>query len=213
MKISVLGATGMAGSAIVTEAARRGHTITAVSRRASPTAQDQRVSPVRLDLTGTGEVEPALAGCDAAVLTVRFNPGEQEQLAPVTARVLDAAAQTGTRVLVVGGSAPLSSPSDPDRLLIDDPVYVPAQWRSIAQASLEQFDECRRHAHRDWVYLSPPAVLEPGARTGSYRRGTSRLLTGTDGRSQISAADLAIAAVDELEHPGTDQHFTVAEAG
>jgi putative NADH-flavin reductase len=30
-----------------------------------------------------------------------------------------------------------------------------------------------------------------------------------DGSSQISAEDLAIAVVDELENPGGERHFTV----
>lgn len=213
MRVSVFGATGMAGSAIVGEALGRGHTVTAISRTASTTAQVQGVRQLPLDLAEAGELTPAFAACDAAVLTVRFPPTEHHRLAPVTRRVLDAAAESGTRVLVVGGSAPLRSPTEPHRLLIDDPDYVPAQWRSIAQASLDQFHECRRHGGADWVYLSPPAVFEPGERTGSYRRGTDRLVTGADGTSRIGAGDLALAVLDELESPGPDRHFTVAQAG
>ncbi|WP_147916163.1 NAD(P)-dependent oxidoreductase [Ruania zhangjianzhongii] len=213
MKISVFGATGMAGSAIVSEALVRGHELTAISRTARATAQEERVRQLPLDLARAGELDPAFAECDAAVLTVRFPVDEHHRLAPATTRVLDAAARTGTRILVVGGSAPLRSPTDPDRLVIDDPAHVPPQWRSIAQASLDQFHACRRHADADWVYLSPPAVLEPGARTGSYRRGTSQLLTRADGTSRISAADLAIAVLDEFESPGMDRHFTVVHAG
>lgn len=59
------------------------------------------------------------------------------------------------------------------------------------------------------MYLSSPAILEPGNRTGAYRRGTT-LLTAADGSSQISAEDLAVAALDEVEDPGTERHFTVA---
>ncbi|GAB3116661.1 hypothetical protein GCM10027055_26570 [Janibacter alkaliphilus] len=63
-----------------------------------------------------------------------------------------------------------------------------------------------------WAYLSPPALLEPGTRTGRYRRGTTTLLTAQDGKSWISAEDLAVAVVDELEQPGADRHITVAAA-
>ncbi|WP_408648234.1 NAD(P)-dependent oxidoreductase [Streptomyces gossypiisoli] len=62
------------------------------------------------------------------------------------------------------------------------------------------------------MYLSPPALLEPGARTGRYRRGTDSLLTAPDGRSWISAEDLAVAVVDELESPGRERHFTVVHS-
>ena len=213
MRISVLGATGMAGSAIVDEALGRGHLVSAVSRTARPTAQEEGLQHVPLDLTGAGGIDPVLAACDAAVLTVRFPPDVHHQLAPATTRVLDAAARTGTRILVVGGSAPLLSPTDPDRFVIDDPAHVPPQWRSIAQASLDQYHRCVRHPHTDWVYLSPPAVLERAERTGCYRRGTNQLLTRADGTSRIAAADLAIAVLDELESPGADRHFTVVQTG
>lgn len=75
---------------------------------------------------------------------------------------------------------------------------------------MEQWETCRRRSQQDWTYLSPPALLEDGPRTGGYRRGTDTLLTDPDGGSRISAADLAIAVLDEIERPGTDRHWTVA---
>ncbi len=62
------------------------------------------------------------------------------------------------------------------------------------------------------MYLSPTAVLEPGERTGRYRRGTETLLLGADGKSRISAEDLAVAVLDELRTPATDRHLTVVHA-
>lgn len=50
----------------------------------------------------------------------------------------------------------------------------------------------------------------PGERTGAYRVG-GVLLVGADGESRISAADYAIAFLDELENPEhVRQRFTVA---
>lgn len=48
-----------------------------------------------------------------------------------------------------------------------------------------------------------------GERTGTYERGTDTLLLDATGISSITAPDLAIAAIDELEDPRNDQHFTV----
>lgn len=62
------------------------------------------------------------------------------------------------------------------------------------------------------VHLSPPAVLEPGERTGRYRRRADTLLLGADGESRISAEDPAVAVLDELRTPATDRHFTVVHA-
>lgn len=50
----------------------------------------------------------------------------------------------------------------------------------------------------------------PGHRTGKYRRGTTTtLITAADGASRISAEDLAVAVLDELETPCETQRFTV----
>jgi len=63
----------------------------------------------------------------------------------------------------------------------------------------------------DWTYLSPPALLEPGERTGAYRLGGDELLTDARGRSAISMADLAVALLDEAERPRHRRaRFTVA---
>nr|WP_107904356.1 NAD(P)H-binding protein [Streptomyces chartreusis] len=147
---------------------------------------------------------------DAVILSVRTFPADREFLVGATRTVLDAAARLDTRVLVVGGAGALRSPGDPDLPVADNRAYVPDEYRAVALAGTAQLRTCEAHADADWVYLSPPAELEPGERTGRYRRGTDTLLTASDdGRSWISAEDLAVAVVDEVENPGTDRHITV----
>ncbi|MFJ4366204.1 NAD(P)-dependent oxidoreductase [Streptomyces chartreusis] len=147
---------------------------------------------------------------DAVILSVRTFPADQEFLVGATRTVLDAAARLGTRVLVVGGAGALRSPGDPDLPVADNRAYVPDEYRAVALAGTAQLRTCEAHADAAWVYLSPPAELEPGERTGRYRRGTDTLLTASDdGRSWISAEDLAVAVVDEVENPGTERHITV----
>lgn len=219
MRLTVLGATGMTGSAITAEALDRGHRVTAASRRPRAAAASDRLVPHALDVADTTAVDQVLEGADAVVLAIRLAPGSESHLVPLTDGVLSAAARSGTRVLIVGGAAPLRSPHDPDLLLIDDPEHVPEEFRALARASLDQFrlfqaqvdDHIAAHGKTQygWVYLSPPAVLVPGERSGRYRRGTDTLLTHEDGTSRITAADLAVAVLDELEDPGPDRHMTV----
>lgn len=208
MRIAVLGATGMVGRATVTEGLARGHHITAVARTPRDHDHHDRLEVRRLDVA-VDDVAPVLAEVDAAVLALRSPAGQEHLVTGLTTAVLDAAATTGTRVLVVGGSGPLTSPYDARRRVVDEPNLVPDPWQPIARASIAQLGVCRDHHHQGWTYLSPPAVLEPGARIGRYRRGSTVLLTDDDGQSRISAADLAIAVVDELEDPSGMRHFTV----
>ncbi|MFJ7219188.1 NAD(P)-dependent oxidoreductase [Amycolatopsis sp. NPDC098790] len=202
MKIAVVGAAGMVGSRVLAEAARRGHDLLAIVRTRRPGLPDVPVVEARPD-----RLAAFFAGTDAVVAAARPAPGQEHTVAPTTTALLDAAATAGTRVLVVGGAAPLRAPGG--GLVLDDPRYVPPEYRAIAGASAAQLAVCRAHPAADWVYLSPPAILAPGARTGGYRRGTTTLLTRPDGTSEISAEDLAAAVVDELENAGADRHFTV----
>jgi putative NADH-flavin reductase len=208
MKIAVVGAAGMVGSRVVNEAARRGHGLIAILRKKRSAALPTGVTVVAGDANDPGHMSRLFNGADAVVAATRPAPGHEHTLVATTTALLDAAATARTRILVVGGAAPLRIPGVPGRFVVDSPEYVPEQWRTIAAASAAQLGACRAHP-ADWVYLSPPAVLEPGPRTGTYRRGTTTLITGADGTSRISAEDLAVAVLDELEAPRADNHFTV----
>lgn len=216
MKITVIGATGMVGSRIVAEAADRGHDIFAASRRPNSTsavstaAVRPGVQALPVDARIASDLNAALAGADAAVLTVRAAPGQTSQFLSLTEAVLTATAHAQVPLLVVGGAGPLRSPVDPDSIVLNDPEFVAEEWRDLAAASLAQLEVCRNHAADRWTYVSPPAVVEPGDRLGDYQRGTTILLTDLDGRSWISTEDLAVAVVDEAEVPSGEGHFTVA---
>ncbi|MFE7741924.1 NAD(P)-dependent oxidoreductase [Nocardia sp. NPDC057455] len=208
MKIAVVGANGMVGSRVVDEAASRGHEIVAVVRKQPPAALSAGVTAVEGDANDPARMSELFHGIDAIVAATRPGSGQEHSVAATTTALLDAATATRTRILVVGGAAPLRIPGHPDRLVLDSPEYVPPAIRTIAAASVAQWETCRTHP-ADWVYLSPPALLEPGRRTGKYRRGTTTLVTSADGASRISAEDFAVAILDELENPSESRHFTV----
>ncbi|MGO4612550.1 NAD(P)-dependent oxidoreductase [Nocardia sp. 2YAB30] len=208
MKIAVVGANGMVGSRVVDEAVNRGHEIVSIFRKKPSTALPPGVTAVEGDANDSVRMSGLFHGADAIVAATRPALGQEHTVTATTIALLDAATTTRTRILVVGGAAPLRIPGHPDRLVLDSPEYVPQAIRTIAAASVTQWETCRAHP-ADWVYLSPPALLEPGQRTGMYRRGTTTLVTGADGASRISAEDLAVAVLDELENPQESRHFTV----
>jgi len=69
-----------------------------------------------------------------------------------------------------------------------------------------------------WTMLAPPPQITGWSdkgpatlkRTGKYRVSTTNLVHDAQGRSVIDIADMAVAAVDEAEHPRfIGQRFTV----
>ncbi|CAL9539699.1 hypothetical protein SUDANB176_04220 [Streptomyces sp. enrichment culture] len=140
---------------------------------------------------------------------VEHRPGRRTGIEAAPHQALDAARPVDHRdqrqVGAVGGPGPderrrQQRDAEPARDQPSDQLDDAGLVRDVAD---------RAHAGARWVYLSPPALLEPGERTGRYRRGTDTLLTGADGRSWISAEDFAVAVVDELETPGPDPLVTV----
>ncbi|MGI5339029.1 NAD(P)-dependent oxidoreductase [Streptomyces sp. CA-181903] len=213
MRITIFGAAGNAGSTIAAEALARGHQVTAVVRDAArfdrlPTAAAHRTG----DAADPGDVARLAAGQDVVVSAVRPAPGREHDLLTATKALLTGVAGTGARLLVVGGAGSLTVPGGDGRTVLDDPAWVPAAWRPIAQASTEQFALVRAAGPDvEWTYVSPPALLENGERTGRYRSGADELLIDADGNSAISYQDFAVALLDETERPRhRGARFTVA---
>jgi hypothetical protein len=133
------------------------------------------------------------------------------EVVPAAVRALLAGlAQDGVKRLVsVGGGSSLEVA--PSVRLFDTPQF-PAEWKAEASAQIEALELFRASTGDvEWSYLSPPAHIEPGQRTGRYRTGGDQLLTDEKGESRISVEDYAVALVDELERPAhIRQRFTVA---
>ena len=202
MRITVLGGTGYAGSEIAREAEHRGHDVTSFSRSmpADP------VQGVRYR-TGSVLVDDFLAESvrDTDVVFEALAPrGELAgKLEGVVERLLPLAADAGVRLGILGGASSLQvSPGGPR--LVDvrppSPEVAPEVHTGIALLDLM----ASAPEGLDWFFVSPAAGFgswAPGERTGSYRVAGDVLLTGEDGKSFISAADLAVAVLDEIEEP------------
>jgi putative NADH-flavin reductase len=211
LRISVIGAAGHVGRRVAAEAAARGHDVTAVVRDATrigdlPPGVTGRVG----DAGDVAFVAALAADHDVVVLAIRPAPGREGGLVDTTRVVLRALEGSPARLLVVGGAGGLTVAGTSTRV-VDDPRFVPTAWRAIALGSVAQLDACRASEHVDWSVVCPPAILEPGERTGRYRLGGSELLVDTDGVSRIATEDLAVALLDEAERPRHRRaSFTVA---
>ncbi|MGH3830549.1 MAG: NAD(P)-dependent oxidoreductase [Pseudonocardiaceae bacterium] len=211
MRITVFGAAGRVGSRVVAEALSRGHEVTAVVRDQArfpelPTAANPRAG----DAAIVENVAALSTGQDVVISATRPAPGSETELVTVTKALLAGLAHTGVRLLLVGGAATLTVPGADGTTVIDDPNF-PAALRELALACRDQLEACRAETEVDWAYLSPPALLEPGQRTGTYQLGTDELLIDAQGNSRISMEDFAVALLDEAEQATHHQtRFTVA---
>lgn len=211
MKIAIFGAAGQVGSRVVAEALARGHTVTAVHRRVNRTSALPESVEVRVaDASRMDEVVRVTRGHEVVVDATRSRSASAAETVAVVQALMAGLARTGARLIVVGGAATLWVPGR-GRMVLDDPDYLPAEIRPVALASAAQLDACRAETEVDWTYLSPPAALQPGIRTGAFRLGRDELLVDDAGRSRISIEDLAVALLDEAERPSHRRtRFTAA---
>ncbi|WP_447009423.1 NAD(P)-dependent oxidoreductase [Saccharothrix hoggarensis] len=171
---------------MVEEARRRGHDVTPVSRRPGPGREVGDASVV-------ADVVRLSAGRDVVISATRPADGREAELVAAARALLAGAAETGVRLLVVGGAATLVTPGGHT---VEEAPDFPDALKPIARACAEQLAVCRADRTADWTYLSPPSLLEPGARTGVFRVGRDEQV-GTE----ISVEDLAVALLDEAETP------------
>jgi uncharacterized protein len=213
LKLLVYGATGRIGSRIAAEAAARGHDVVAVVRTDAEIPGASEV--VRGDVLDAGSVTELARGCDALVSAVSSGflkgaPGYDVYVAAAESlagglRALGAAAP---RVILVGGAGSLLVGSG--TRVVDLPDF-PEQFKAEALAQADSLACWREVDDVDWTYVSPAGTIEPGERTGDYRRGGDELLVDESGVSLISMEDYAVAVVDELEHPTSHRaRITVA---
>ncbi|MFI9402884.1 NAD(P)-dependent oxidoreductase [Nocardia sp. NPDC052316] len=201
MRITVFGATGEVGSRVVTEALARGHEVLAVIRDPARAAAVPPAAEVRIgNAADLDDVVSLSLGQDLVITATRPPVGREHELPEITAVLLKALGHTGVRLLLVGGASTLLVPGTNGTTLHETPNF-PAELRPIAQACADQLALCRAETTTNWTYLSPPADLHPGQRTGTYRTGTDELLTDPNGQSTISMEDFAVALLDEAEHP------------
>lgn len=211
MKITIIGAHGFVGSELIREAVSRGHEVTGISRTVDTGSKDWNA--VSLDVMHTDKLSQQLKDQDAVISA--FNPGWSnphiyEDFMDGSRSILQATREAGVpRLLVVGGAGSLYVGG---KQLVDSDDF-PAAFRPGASAARDFLSELRGEKELDWVFLSPPIEFgpqSPEARRGVYRVGLDEPIFDDEGRSTISASDLAVAILDEIETPAHHkQRFTV----
>ncbi len=200
-KIAIIGATGRAGSQLLEEALRRGHSVTAIARNTAKIGQRAGVTCRDVDVADSAALQAAVTGHDVVLSAAHF--------APIAASAtIEPVKKAGVkRLLVVGGAGSLLLPGGGK--VIDSPGF-PEEYRAEASAGGVYLETLRKEQDLDWTFLSPSAEFVEGERTGTFRLGQDELLVSSEGRSWISFADYAIALLDELETSAhVRQRFTV----
>ena len=210
MKIALIGASGFVGSALLKEAAARGHSVTAIVRNPGKIAEIKGVSVVKADVTDAAALAALLKGHDIVISAFNGGWGDPDIYAKHIAgskAIAAAAKATGVRLIEIGGAGSLHAPDGSQ--LVDSPEF-PAAYKDGARAARDALTARQQGDWKDWTFVSPAITLAPGQRTGHYRVGIDNPVFDAKGESHISVEDFAVAIVDEAETPKhSGKRFTV----
>lgn len=209
-RIAVLGGTGYAGSHVVAEAVRRGHTVLSVARTV-PAERVEGATYIEATLLDVPTLVNELIGVDVVVSAVAARGDMLGALRPAIEQLLSVLPED-VRIGVIGGAGG-SLVAEGGPRLVDTEGFTDEYKPEALEAIGILEDLQTRAGDRDWFYIHPAGgfgAWAPGERTGSYRDGGDVLVVDENGDSFISGADLAVAVLDEIETPRhSRERFTV----
>lgn len=202
--VTLIGASGFVGTAILNELLARGHRVTAVVRNPGKIGiESPSLTVVQADVTDTSALVAACKGRDAVISAYNpgwTNPNIYEETLRNYPLILEAVRQSGVRrLLCVGGAGTLFCA--PGLRVVDSGVIPDAIMGGVRSLGEFYLNTLMNEKEIDWIFFSPAGTLEPGKRTGKFRLGKDDLIVDENGNSHISVEDYAVAMVDELENP------------
>lgn len=210
MKLAIIGATGMAGSALYREAVSRGHDVTAIVRDGGKAASvlGNDVKLLEKDIFEVTREE--LIGYDAIVNAFATAPQKAYLHLDLAAKLISLFRETQTpRLFFILGAASLLD--EKDRLFLDTLKTIPdaASWISIPTEAYKTLNFLQSIENVNWVGVSPSADFIAGDATPPVI-GKDHLLKNAQGESVVTSGTMALAIMDELENPRfTRTRFTV----
>ena len=190
MKLTVFGSTGRTGRHVLTEGLRRGHRITAFTRRPDTLPDPSTLAAV---VSGDGRdpqaVRKAIAGADAVIAIVvaarRSGPHHTAEVAQV---ITDAMADLGVRRLAITSAYPIVA--DRPRL----PVAVLRLLLADAYADAAKMEQIVSATDLAWTIVRLTRL------TNKPARGAVHIDRGLlDRPSSLTRADAAAVLVDTVE--------------
>ncbi len=216
MNISIIGASGFVGTALLKEALQRGHNVTAIARDTSKIAESSDALTLQnIDIHHANDLSTAVANSDVVISAYNSgwtNPNIYEDFIAGSKAIQSAVKASGAkRLIVIGGAGSLYAA--PGVQLVDTPEF-PKEYYPGASAARDYFNILKEEKELDWTFFSPAIEMHHGidtGRTGKYRTALDNPVFDENGRSILSVEDLAVAVIDEAEQANhLQQRFTAA---
>jgi len=206
MKTALIGASGFVGIHLLQELLQRGHQVTAIVRNPEKiTISNPNLAVKKGDILNEDEVAALVKDHDAVISAYNpgwANPNIYEEFLQGAQSIQNGVKKAGVkRLIVIGGAGSLFIA--PGVQLIDTPKF-PQEFKAGANGARDYLDIIQKETELDWTFFSPAIEMHhgtAGVRRGTYRTSLDTPVFDENHRSILSVEDVAVAIVDELEHP------------
>ncbi|MFV0414453.1 MAG: NAD(P)H-binding protein [Oscillospiraceae bacterium] len=212
MKIAILGASGMAGSAVYKQAAARGHEVTGFVRDAAK-AKAVLGEGANLAVKNDFDLQKQdLAGFDVVVNAFSAPPDKAYLHVDLAAKLVALFRESESpRLFFILGAGSLLDANDVPFVETIKKMPGAEAWLGIPVNQYKELEFLRNVDNVNWVGASPSATFEAGeAHTPVL--GKDHLLTAAGGESHTTSGTMAVAILNEIEHPSVfKSRFTVSD--
>jgi putative NADH-flavin reductase len=210
MKLTILGATGAAGTRLTEQAIAAGHEVTAVVRDPARLVvpAHPRLRTVTADVMDPAAIGPAIADADAVITAVGpRGTGPTTVIQDSVRSIIQAMRKTGTRrLLEISGSVVTDEGESPYLRYLLKPLARRTFLRHVC-ADMRRGEDEIRASNLQWTIFRPPSLTDKAAK-GTYRTAIDRNLPHG---FTVSRADLAACMLASLSDPATvHRHVAIA---
>lgn len=217
MKISLIGATGFVGNAILNELLERNYQVNAIARNTDKiTIENENLQKNSIDIFNQNDLAEAVRGSDAVISAYNpgwTNPNIHEEYLKGAEAIQNAVEKSGVKkLIVIGGAGTLKIDGN---YIVDGPDFPKEIYPGASAVKKYFLENLSKNETLDWEFFSPALEMnmfsEDQAKTGKYRLATDSPVFDNEGRSRHSVQDLAVAIADEIENKKFNhQIFTAA---
>lgn len=214
MKVGVIGASGMAGSAIYKLAKQNPEIdVTGIVRHKSK-AKKVLGDDAKLIV---GDIfalsDNILDKFDVIIDAFGTDPKNAEEHVRLAKKLINLARKNKIRVIFILGAGSLHT-GDDEHLVVDDIAQMDNAdtWINTPRQQLKELEYLNSVDDVDWLGISPALQFEAGPAT-EYTEGTDELLYNKDGDSKLTSGTMATVVIKETVDPVHHQErITIANA-
>lgn len=202
IKVGIIGASGMAGSAIYKLATKQENLDVTGIVRNKEKAEKVLGADANLLIGDILSMDASLLKeFDVLVDAFGTAPADADQQVTLAKKLTSLAKDSDERVIFILGAGSLYT-GDDHHLVVEDIEKMPGseEWVNIPKQQLKELEYLRAIKNVDWVGISPSMEFEAGPET-DFKMGHDELLFNHAKESKVTSGTMARVVVNEILKP------------